>query len=165
MTDSPSTEPSAPKSAPGDDGDRVHGPRVIAINVGDLLQDVEDGDVEGLPHGLSSVIGELLRAIAMRQVAEELAEHVTPEVANDVLWCYSDFDGTSEPNLATAALINLIRVAHISDDHMMSHIREVEHWHGYVLGVCMMAESGEKGLHMLRHVAGLEPDEDEPKKP
>ena len=48
--------------------------------------------------------------------------------------------------MATAALINLIRVAHISDDDMLHHLNEIGHFHAYVLAICVMAESGERAV-------------------
>lgn len=151
--DSLSTEPPAPES-----DDDTHGPRFVAISLSDLLKGAEGGDAEGLPSALSSVIGEVLRAIAMREMVEDLQEHVTPQVASEVLWCYGDFEGTSEPSLATAALINLIRVASISDEHIMGHLSEIEHFRGYLLAVAMLAEKGgESGLAMLRTIAQLDP--------
>jgi len=160
--DSPSPEP--PESAPESDDDS-HGPRFVAINLSDLLKGAEGGDAEGLPSALSSVIGEVLRAIVMRVMVEDLQEHVTPQVASEVLWCYGDFEGTSEPSLANAALINLIRVANISDEHIMAHLAEIEHFRGYLLGVAMLAEKGgESGLEMLRTIAQLDPKEGKPEK-
>jgi hypothetical protein len=79
-----------------------------------------------------------------------------------VLYCYGDLDGTTEPSMATAALINLVRVAHISDEHIEMHLNEVEHFHGYVLAVAMLAEKGLEGMHNLRRIAKLPVPDDPP---
>lgn len=158
MTDSPLTEPfTSDRDVDDEEGD---GPRLIAINLSELIA---GGEVEGLPQSLQELLEPVLREIVARSMAHELQELITPEVANDILWCYGDFEGTSEPNLATAALVNLIRVAHISDDHIMGHLEEVDHFKGYIMGICALAEEGEKGLHLLRVRAGLVPDDPESK--
>ena len=61
-------------------------------------------------------------------------------------------------------MINLMRVAHISDEHMLMHLNEVEHFHGYVIAIIFLAERGPEGMRMLRKIAGLPvPDKaDEP---
>ena len=61
--------------------------------------------------------------------------------------------------MADAAMINLMRVAFISDEHMLMHLNEVEHFHGYVIAIIFLAEKGSPGLHMLRRIAGLVPGE------
>jgi hypothetical protein len=167
-----------------DDSDGGDGPTLRVISLGSMLRQMSDADgeeteteteteteAEGddelaahahkIPPELSGTLRRLVTEIASSIAAHEMAtaikKHVTPQVASEVLWCYGDFEGTTEPSLSTAALINLIRVAHISDDHMMGHLAEIGHFYGYMLAVTMLAEKPERGgMDMLRGLAELE---------
>jgi hypothetical protein len=111
------------------------------------------------PDEVKEMLAKALEDAKLRRLAEEIKEWVTPDVADAVLYCYGDLDGTTEPSMADAAMINLMRVAHISDEHMLMHLNEVEHFHGYVIAIKFLAERGPQGLHILRRIAGLVPGE------
>lgn len=153
MTESTTTAPETEE-----DGPEVH---IVGINLSDLF--------EGAPPELGQYISDALAHMHAHRMAVELNEWVTAEIADQVLWCYGDLDGTTEPSLADAALINLIRVCHISDEHILHHLNEVEHFHGYVLAVSLLAEKGPHGMWFLRKLAklplGEEPTDDDPTTP
>lgn len=116
----------------------------------------------GMSNDLRAALTKALDDAKTRRVAEEITEWVTPQIADEVLHCYGDLDGTTEPSLAVAALINLIRTAYISDEHIMAHLNETEHFHGYVIAIVFLADRGPEGLRMLRKIAKLSvPDKPE----
>jgi D-ribose pyranose/furanose isomerase RbsD len=143
------TETDTAETAEDSGEPRLH---VAMIDMSDLM--------EGAPPEFAEILSRALEEIHVRRAAMEIKEWVTNEIADQVLYCYGDLDGTTEPSMADAALINLMRVAYISDEHMLMHLNDVEHFHGYVLAITMLAEKGPKGMWHLRKIAGLPvPDE------
>jgi hypothetical protein len=155
MTSDTSTTETETETAEETDGPEIH---IVGISISDLF--------DGAPPELEEYITKALSQMHAHRMATELNEWVTAEIADQVLYCYGDLDGTTEPSMADAALINLVRVAYISDEHILHHLNEVEHFHGYVLAISLLAEKGPKGLWYLRKLAklpvGEEPDDPEP---
>jgi hypothetical protein len=163
MTDKTAAEPDTETEVEEEHG---HQSGYMVLSLGDLLGTLTEGaEIEmpaEMPTRVRNVLSDVIAQIMAREMAQEVKKWVTAEVANAVLWCYGDFEGTSEPSMADAALINFIRVCAISDDHYLSHLNEIADFHGYIIAVKIFAEKDEQGMRFLRGLAGLEGGEEVP---
>jgi hypothetical protein len=129
----------------------IDGPIAIGITLG------PDGEIElpdGAPSALKEILGQVFTQMKVRAMGDDIKEHVTAEVANHVLSSYGD-ERASMPSLACSSLISLIRLCHQSDEHLLSHLNEVQHIHGYVIAVVYLAENPPEGIEMLEMIAGF----------
>lgn len=111
---------------------------------------------------LREAIKESLEGLRAELIKQEIKRWITPQIAHEVLSVYGDERATA-PSLARGALITLIRTCHISDDAMLAELNDVEEFHGYVLAICMLAESktgDDSGLGILRGIAELLNEDD-----
>lgn len=119
---------------------------------------------DDMPPEVMEELHDMLHHATVQGISRQIRRYVTPEVANHVLSAYGD-EQASMPSLAVSALITLIRTCHISDEGMLEVLNEASPvFHGYVLATTLLGESGDgSGLPVLRKLAGLDPDDDEPK--
>lgn len=119
---------------------------------------------EELPDQVRQLFVERMQEIELDRRTDDVAEHVTPEVANHVLAVHGD-EQASWPPMAVSALIHLIKVCRESNDEMLHHIDHCKIFHGYVLAMDMIDRPSNPpefdGRAMLRVLAELDPMPDD----
>jgi hypothetical protein len=135
------------------------GPPIETLALVLSSEGVQLANGEQAPPELAELAAFALKKFRVENMSRMIRKHVTAEVANHVLSAYGDEDA-SMPNITTAALISLIRLCVGSDEEMLMSLMDVHDFHGYVLGVTVLAEHAPEGIEMLKMLAGfISPDD------
>jgi hypothetical protein len=114
--------------------------------------------VQGSGGKFGELISEIIEQVQIRDIFDDVIEHVTPGIIREILWNYGDPDMPEVTDQFTIKLLNLVRFAHAQ--HLDKALKRLdEGFHGYVLGLWIASKDAtpededgpdESGIEMLR---------------